>query len=500
MENPAMKKTSVSIELKNFGPILNGKLELKPLTVLVGPNNSGKSHAAMLLYALWRSFSRIGAVPEAMGLGMNLADVIERCPDISRQLPLLQPDEFLTIPEDLGQMVWDRLSKRFFHEVFGPELGRAFGVPLSELITIGRRKSRLHIHLGPYDLQVGWRADHLEIERIPRYRPGAKKIAFHVRSREESKTSRWVQSNTYDDGDVTHVVLYPRIPERQTEAAYRAVIDKVSEDLVCEMFHGLERDCFYLPAARSAVLQILGPLEVAIIDQWALGKREPTDHSRMQGVVSDFLVSVVRVLRSPGQKSEFYDLAHEFEDEILSGRVDLVGISRPDGHAITFSSRGAVFPLHRVASSVSELAPFFLYLQYVVRSGDILIVEEPESHLHPAAQRILAECLVRLIRSGLFVVLTTHSDFLLEQLNHFIMMHSLPPSGRPKARRTKESFLRPDEVAAHVLQYDQESKGYRMANLEVTPEDGIPEDEFVKVQESLYEELYSIEAAIHGGE
>ena len=38
-----------TINIRNFGPIEKGRLEIMPLTVLTGPNNSGKSYAASLI-------------------------------------------------------------------------------------------------------------------------------------------------------------------------------------------------------------------------------------------------------------------------------------------------------------------------------------------------------------------------------------------------------------------------------------------------------------------
>ena len=42
--------------MKDFGPIGRAKLELRPLTVFIGPSNTGKSYLATLIYALHRRF------------------------------------------------------------------------------------------------------------------------------------------------------------------------------------------------------------------------------------------------------------------------------------------------------------------------------------------------------------------------------------------------------------------------------------------------------------
>ena len=51
-----MADKNSKIEIKDFGPICKGEIELKPLTIFIGPNNSGKSYAAMLIHSLYRSY------------------------------------------------------------------------------------------------------------------------------------------------------------------------------------------------------------------------------------------------------------------------------------------------------------------------------------------------------------------------------------------------------------------------------------------------------------
>ena len=55
--NDLAKQDSLELEVTNFGPIVEAKIDLRPLTVFVGPSNTGKSYLAILIYALHRFFS-----------------------------------------------------------------------------------------------------------------------------------------------------------------------------------------------------------------------------------------------------------------------------------------------------------------------------------------------------------------------------------------------------------------------------------------------------------
>ena len=40
----------LTISVKNLGPIAEGSVDLKPLTIFVGPSNTGKSYMATAVY------------------------------------------------------------------------------------------------------------------------------------------------------------------------------------------------------------------------------------------------------------------------------------------------------------------------------------------------------------------------------------------------------------------------------------------------------------------
>ena len=48
---------NLQLKVTNFGPIVKAEIDLRPLTVFVGPSNTGKSYLAMLIYVLHRSFN-----------------------------------------------------------------------------------------------------------------------------------------------------------------------------------------------------------------------------------------------------------------------------------------------------------------------------------------------------------------------------------------------------------------------------------------------------------
>ena len=52
------------LDVQDFGPIARASVEMRPLTVFIGPSNTGKSYLAMLLYVLHRCLGTGGGWPD----------------------------------------------------------------------------------------------------------------------------------------------------------------------------------------------------------------------------------------------------------------------------------------------------------------------------------------------------------------------------------------------------------------------------------------------------
>ena len=110
------------------------------------------------------------------------------------------------------------------------------------------------------------------------------------------------------------------------------------------------------------------------------------------------------------------------------------------------------------SSMVSELAPVVLYLRHVVRPGDVLIIKEPESHLHPAMQVAFIRQLAAVVCSGVRVILTTHSEWVLEELANLVLLSELLKAKR-RGVASADFALSRDKVGAWLFEPKQRPKG-----------------------------------------
>ena len=53
------------LDVEDFGPIVKASVDLRPLTVFIGPSNTGKSYLAILMYALHQCFGDGSITPYA---------------------------------------------------------------------------------------------------------------------------------------------------------------------------------------------------------------------------------------------------------------------------------------------------------------------------------------------------------------------------------------------------------------------------------------------------
>lgn len=121
------------------------------------------------------------------------------------------------------------------------------------------------------------------------------------------------------------------------------------------------------------------------------------------------------------KNSDYAYLADELETLFLSGSVSV----NTDGDVLFKpNNTDKTLDIHMTSSTVKSLSFLVLYLRHTAQKNDFIIIDEPELNLHPNNQRKIARFLVRLINEGFKILISTHSDYIIREINSLVMLAS----------------------------------------------------------------------------
>ena len=107
-------------------------------------------------------------------------------------------------------------------------------------------------------------------------------------------------------------------------------------------------------------------------------------------------------------------------DAIIGGSYKVVK------QQLVFQAKGTSkqrFTMNEASSCIRALLDVGFYLRCRAKTGDLFIIDEPELNLHPKNQRAFARLVARMVNAGIKVFITTHSDYLVKELNTLIMLN-----------------------------------------------------------------------------
>lgn len=99
-------------------------------------------------------------------------------------------------------------------------------------------------------------------------------------------------------------------------------------------------------------------------------------------------------------------------------------IKRVDSKYI-YQTKTTEIPISAAAASIREIAPLELLVKKIDIATASVLFEEPEAHLHPLKQRMMADILSIFAQKGTFMQITTHSDYLIRRLNELVSLNEL---------------------------------------------------------------------------
>ena len=504
-----------TLSVANFGPIAEARIDLRPLSVFIGPSNTGKSYMAVLVYALHRFFAQYASnarlrrtllarsnqiqgstADRTGGYGLSPNDV-ETILEWASEMNLDQPPRFrpsltnVELPEPICALIRPVLSDvGQFGGVFDEEIARCFGVEDSANLIghPGSGECRLSLEHGSQGqighgnsfrhqirlTSTGSQIEALIPDSVP-LRIGGPRIGRIIR---------------FSRGQ------FQRTRNTEAEGARQAanLLGSLSTAVISSMVNPVAGTAYYLPADRAGVMHAHRVVVRSLISRASrAGLRPEPALPALSGVLGDFLEQLIDLAEDPESgDNSFLDPSTRLERTILQGSVQM---EQGDTSYPTFVYRPRNWdrdlPLMNASSMVSEMAPVVLYLRHLVGQDDLLIIEEPESHLHPEMQVAFTRELASIAKSGIRVIITTHSEWVLEELANLVLLSELPPESRSGIAGA-DVALTPSEIGAWLFDPGGNSGGSVVQEIRLDKDAGTFPARYGVVTEDLYNRFATI--------
>ena len=460
---------NVEISVRNFGPIAEANIDLRPLTVFIGPSNTGKTYFSALVYAAHEAFEGFSGFPTSF-LQDLLGDIVY---------------VWHNDPSEAQKESWPIFKKL---NTEGQSL------KFSDLPQELRDEVQVYIEDPP--ILLNQLENCLDIDFPPDMRKSVGSIRnemmISLEVGEENQKFWDFKMTVTESGTTVHSSIDENMPLSSGNEPKSD--DKFGLNSYLRLLNRLSKNAgevYYLPATRSGIMQSHSVIASSLVARATRAGFERSPEVPMfPGGMADFLQQIILYKADKKPNNEMMIIADALETNVLYGEI--IWQSSPSGYPEFLyrpQEMSEEIRLTQASSMVSELAPLVLFIRGLIRPGDTLIIEEPEAHLHPGAQTEIAATLGRLIRAGVRVVVTTHSDWLLKEIGNLIREGVLKEKGEQRKKPDgPERWLLPDEVGAWHFHKEKPVEPLHFTNL-----DGIDPPDY----EELALNLYNRSAGLH---
>ena len=472
---------NLRLRVANFGPIAKADIDLRPLTVFVGPSNTGKSYLAILIYALNKFFGSHSIAPW-ISYGYRIRGLFDT-EQVLKDLELGEDNTLVNWIEEIARREGEKDSLIELPEFAASQIR-------SLLKTLNKSANILNNEIAR---EFGVKGTQELIRN--RVKDGAKVVVSRPASMAESgnsffgyeftiRGSKSYFSTTIPDDALLRIPMHRVInlhnevkdfapfvigddkDERYKHYRRSLMLGGLGEEISSQITGPLARAAYYLPADRTGVMHAHRVVVESIVAQAPrAGLQQDRLIPQLSGILADFLSQLIslndRLIRYSSSRENGSNLAVMIEEKILQGQIlegERSDVGYPEFYYRPTEWKHDNLNLMNASSMVSELAPIVLYLRHVVRPGEVLIIEEPESHLHPKMQVELTRHLAAAVKAGVRIMITTHSEWILDELANLIYISDLPKSKRSGIAGADQA-LEPKEVGAWLFEPKSRPKG-----------------------------------------
>ena len=396
--HPAFRE-EYAIKIRNFGPIKEANLTLRPLTVLAGPNNTGKTFCSKSLYSVFR----------ALNADHLMVEFNDRAGPPRECLQWLRGERYAASSPlvDEGAEAVNRM----------------------ELVAKKCRADGLTVrpeHKYPALAEAGEKVDSVFDQLEPDLRHWSERKIEHGSGglRELGRmTAGGIASAGFQSQVVRNFLNNFQIFRAEE---LKGKEDDSSIDINGKRILSLEEGWDGIKAGTFPILQLRGRANVLFLESPALWRLKgvlesallDSRNERTRSDVPEHFRDLLAALpKEYSGKMPFPEVYRRLTEEVIGGKI-----VRSDSGLLRFAeSGGGNYPLSRTATGVVNLGILALLIERkLVDKGTFLFIDEPESNLHPRWQVKMAETLAALVCGGVNVVVATHSDWILDVIANLV--------------------------------------------------------------------------------
>ena len=495
----------MKLTVENFGPIKKAtNITVSPMTIFVGPSNTGKSYLAILIYAILKVLGNRRRHAFELEINRDIRYNIVKITKENSKKPQATIKKIGELMINHWLIFWvnniaDELKKQIIY-CFGEEGKNMMENGGHPVIKISGHKNELILNL---------------------FSPDKSRLAIR-RKREIINFFSSTIGRTYLEILMDQRYLKMLAQEDESDHSIYLISEWFLERFTLILLEqsGLEKSnqfarSHYLPAIRGGIMQSHRTLVSALIERAPMAGLDSrfSPIPLFSGVLSDFMNKLIHVSDANKGSSRFHrfhnpsagkeekeklrEISDALDNRILDGEIYAQSSETryPDfRYVFQKGEKRQDLPLMNASSMVSELAPVSLFIRHYVGDGDLFILEEPEAHLHPGAQREISNILVQLVNAGVYVLITTHSDNILEQIGNCMQAAEVPENSRPKGLKDEKQVLNQKKVSVYLFKplQKRKSKSTTVKKIQFDPEIGILTEDHLEVSSALYNETATL--------
>lgn len=378
----------MKFQFENLGLLDEGELELSDLTIICGENNTGKTYATYAIYGfltIWRPI-----------LQSIIAKEVEK---------LIETNDSLTF--DLHQMFQGKINQ-YLHKtknIYIDQLYKVFATKEENFknteLTISVDEC---IDISKIELKNSIKASKNGKILVTLEKNTGSTILNVLVNESEISTHASKNLSIFIADSMIDIVFSPYLFRPHISSAERTGTTIFRKEL---------------DFARTRMIEAIGTMDTKELRNpfnliakmeggypWPV--RDNVDFVRqledIDKNVSEIVVENPEILKS--------------FDKVLGGTYKVIR----DIGLVFEAKRSKRYSMSEASSSIRALLDIGFYLRCKAEKNDLFIIDEPELNLHPKNQRAFARLMARLVNSGVKVFITTHSDYLVKEINTLIML------------------------------------------------------------------------------